>query len=119
MIDDHRVRQMAREYDMNPSVVRRLLENARDVPALRIGWRYQEMMGGKMEQRDEPKAMIAKQSEKDKRRGTVGLFCGTCESFLGIVVDKIAKEGKGHLSWRFCPYCGQRIGKIEIKNTNR
>lgn len=111
MIDENRVRQMAREYDMNPSTARRLLENARDVPALRIGRRYREMMGGKMESRDRPKAMIAKQCEKDKRRGTVSLFCGTCESFLGIVVDKIAKEGKGHLSWRFCPYCGQRIGK--------
>lgn len=119
MIDDHRIRQMAREYDMNPSTARQLLKGARDVPALRIGRRYREMMGGKMEQRDEPKAMIAKRCEKDKRRGTVSLFCGTCESFLGIVVDKIVKEGKGHLSWRFCPYCGQRIGKIEIKNTNR
>ena len=46
MIDDHRVRQMAREYDMNPSTARRLLENARDVPALWIGRRYQEMTGG-------------------------------------------------------------------------
>ena len=46
MIDDHRVRQMAREYEMNPSVARRLLEGARDVPALRIGRRYQEMTGG-------------------------------------------------------------------------
>lgn len=119
MIDENRVREMAQEYEMNPSVVRRLLKGARDVPALRIGRRYREMIGGKMESRDEPKTMIAKQCEKDKRRGTVSLFCGTCESFLGIVVDKIAKEGKGHLSWRFCPYCGQRIGKIEIKNTNR
>ena len=34
MIDDHRIRQMAREYEMNPSVVRRLLEEARDAPAL-------------------------------------------------------------------------------------
>ena len=40
MIDDHRVRQMAREYEMNPSVARRLLEDARDVPALRIGRWY-------------------------------------------------------------------------------
>lgn len=40
MIDDHRVRQMAREYDTNPSTARRLLEGARDVPALRIGRRY-------------------------------------------------------------------------------
>ena len=40
MIDDHRVRQMAREYDMNPSTARRLLEGARDVPALRIGRWY-------------------------------------------------------------------------------
>lgn len=119
MIDDHRIRQMAREYEMNPSTARRLLENARDVPALRIVRRYREIMGGKMESRDEPKTMIAKRCEKDKRRGTVSLFCGTCESFLGIVVDKIAKEGKGHLSWRFCPYCGQRIGKIEMENTNR
>lgn len=46
MIDDHRVRQMAREYEMNPSVARRLLENAKDVPALRIGRRYREMTGG-------------------------------------------------------------------------
>ena len=46
MIDDHRVRQMAREYDMNPSTARWLLENARDVPALRIGWRYREITGG-------------------------------------------------------------------------
>lgn len=33
MIDENRVRQMAREYGMNPSTARRLLENARDVPA--------------------------------------------------------------------------------------
>ena len=46
MIDDHRIRQMAQEYEMNPSVVRRLLENARDVPALRIGRRYRKMTGG-------------------------------------------------------------------------
>ena len=46
MIDDHRVRQMAREYEMNPSVARWLLENARDVPALRIGRRYRKMTGG-------------------------------------------------------------------------
>ena len=46
MIDDHRVRQMAREYDMNHSTARKLLENARDVPALRRGRRYQEMTGG-------------------------------------------------------------------------
>jgi len=46
MIDENRVRQMAREYDMNPSTARRLLENARDVPALRIGMWYREMTGG-------------------------------------------------------------------------
>lgn len=46
MIDDRRVQQMAREYEMNPSTARRLLENARDVPALRIGRRYREMVGG-------------------------------------------------------------------------
>lgn len=46
MIDDHRIRQMAREYDTNPSTARRLLEDARDVPALRIGRRYREMTGG-------------------------------------------------------------------------
>ena len=46
MIDENRVWQMAREYEMNPSVVRRLLENARDVPALRIGRRYREITGG-------------------------------------------------------------------------
>ena len=37
MIDDHRIRQMARECGMNYSTARRLLEDARDVPALRIG----------------------------------------------------------------------------------
>lgn len=46
MIDDHRVQQMAREYGMNPSVARRLLEGARDAPALRIGRRYREIIGG-------------------------------------------------------------------------
>lgn len=46
MIDENRVREMAQEYEMNPSVVRRLLKGARDVPALRIGRRYQEMTGG-------------------------------------------------------------------------
>ena len=46
MIDERRVRQMAREYDMNPSTARQLLKGARDVPALRIGRRYQEMTGG-------------------------------------------------------------------------
>lgn len=46
MIDDHRIQQMAREYEMNPSTARRLLEGARDVPALRIGRRYREMTGG-------------------------------------------------------------------------
>ena len=42
MIDENRFWQMAREYEMNPSVVRRLLENARDVSALRIGRKYRE-----------------------------------------------------------------------------
>ena len=46
MIDDHRVRQMAREYEMNPSTARQLLKGARDVPALRIGRRYREITGG-------------------------------------------------------------------------
>ena len=46
MIDDHRVQQMARGYAMNPSVARRLLEEAGDAPALRIGRRYRETMGG-------------------------------------------------------------------------
>ncbi len=46
MIDDHRVQQMARKYGINPSVARRLLENAGDVPALRRGRRYREMTGG-------------------------------------------------------------------------
>ena len=46
MIDENRVREMAQEYEMNPSVVRRLLKGARDVPALRIGRRYREMIVG-------------------------------------------------------------------------
>ena len=46
MIDDHRVQQMAREYGMNYSTARRLLEDAGDAPALRIGRRYREMTGG-------------------------------------------------------------------------
>ena len=46
MIDERRAQQMAREYEMNPSVARRLLENAKDVPALRIGRRYREITGG-------------------------------------------------------------------------
>lgn len=46
MIDDHRIRRMAREYDTNPSTARRLLENARNVPALRRGMWYREMTGG-------------------------------------------------------------------------
>lgn len=40
MIDERRVREMACEYDTNLSTARKLLENARDVPALRIGRRY-------------------------------------------------------------------------------
>lgn len=46
MIDETRVSSMAREYQMNPSLARKLLEQARDVPALRYGKRYKEMMGG-------------------------------------------------------------------------
>lgn len=46
MIDERRVREMACEYDTNLSTARKLLENARDVPALRIGRRYREMVGG-------------------------------------------------------------------------
>ena len=46
MIDETRVYQMAREYNMNPSLARKLLEQARDVPALRIGRRYRDMTGG-------------------------------------------------------------------------
>ena len=46
MIDDRRVREMACEYGTNHSTARKLLEDARDVPALRIGRRYREMMGG-------------------------------------------------------------------------
>lgn len=47
MIDESRIRHMAQEYQMNPSKVRKLLEQARDVPALRYGRKYREMMGGK------------------------------------------------------------------------
>ena len=39
MIDERRVREMACEYDTNLSPARKLLENARDVPALRLGRR--------------------------------------------------------------------------------
>ena len=46
MIDERRVREMACEYDTNHSTARKLLEDARDVPALRIGRRYREMLGG-------------------------------------------------------------------------
>ena len=46
MIDDERVTSMAREYQMNPSLARKLLEQARDVPALRIGRKYRDMTGG-------------------------------------------------------------------------
>ena len=46
MIDEIRVTSMAREYQMNPSLARKLLEQARDVPALRIGRRYRDMTGG-------------------------------------------------------------------------
>ena len=46
MIDERRVREMACEYDTNLSTARKLLEDARDVPALRIGRRYREMTGG-------------------------------------------------------------------------
>lgn len=45
MIDERRVREMACEYDTNHSTARQLLENARDVPALRIGRRYREIPG--------------------------------------------------------------------------
>lgn len=40
MIDERRVREMACEYDTNHSTARQLLENARDVPALRRGRWY-------------------------------------------------------------------------------
>ncbi len=46
MIDENRIRQMAREYKMNPSTAKQLLKGARDVPALRIGRRYRKMTGG-------------------------------------------------------------------------
>ena len=46
MIDESRITDMAREYNMNPSLARKLLEEARDVPALRIGRRYRDMTGG-------------------------------------------------------------------------
>lgn len=62
MIEDHRVRQMAREYDTNPSTARRLLEGARDVPALRIGRRYREMTGGEAGGREK------------RKRGEEGIF---------------------------------------------
>lgn len=40
MIDERRVREMACEYDTNHSTARKLLEGARDVPALRRGRWY-------------------------------------------------------------------------------
>ena len=46
MIDEARVRQMAQQYQMNPSLARRLLEEAQEVSALRIGRRSREMKGG-------------------------------------------------------------------------
>ena len=46
MIDESRITDMAREYNMNPSLARKLLAEARDVPALRIGRKYRDMTGG-------------------------------------------------------------------------
>ena len=46
MIDESRITDMAREYQMNPSLARKLLAEARDVPALRIGRKYWDMTGG-------------------------------------------------------------------------
>lgn len=46
MIDETRVRHMAQQFQMNPSMDRRLLEGARDVSALRIGRRYGHYMIG-------------------------------------------------------------------------
>lgn len=46
MIDETRVSSMAREYNMNHSQARKLLEQARDVPALRIGRRYKMLLEG-------------------------------------------------------------------------
>ena len=46
MIDESRITDMAREYNMNPSLARKLLAEARDVPALRYGKRYKDMTGG-------------------------------------------------------------------------
>ena len=46
MIDESRITDMAREYQMNPSLARKLLAEARDVPALRIGRKYGDMTGG-------------------------------------------------------------------------
>lgn len=46
MIDESRITDMAREYQMNPLLARKLLEEARDVPALRYGRKYRKMMGG-------------------------------------------------------------------------
>lgn len=46
MIDETRVSSMAREYNMNTSLARKLLEQARDVPELRIGRKYRDMTGG-------------------------------------------------------------------------
>lgn len=43
MIEESRIRHMAQEYQMNPSTARKLLEQARDVPALRYGRIYREM----------------------------------------------------------------------------
>ena len=46
MIDESRIRHMAQEYQMNPSTARKLLEHARDVPALRYGEQYRETIAG-------------------------------------------------------------------------
>ena len=78
MIDESRITDMAREYQMNPSLARKLLAEARDVPALRYGKRYKEMMGGEAggrEKREREKETIpltipgcSQSGEADRRR---------------------------------------------------
>ena len=46
MIDESRIRHMAREYQTNYSTARKLLEQARDVSALWYGRKYRKMTGG-------------------------------------------------------------------------
>lgn len=102
MIDDHRVRQMAREYEMNPSAARQLLKGARDVPALRRGrWYRLNLAAAQVRMGIEQgiKAAIKEAMKMPKNIHSVYKMLQAAAGVLGLEITGI-RDRKTGKEWR-------------------